>query len=740
MKNIALSLSILLVLCIASFGQPQRRTGPPIVRGPAPAPKVKVVPVNDPLNDFAKKGLPRAYIFGGDPNAALARQAASMILSDDENSLSALIGALQTAGFHIINEDQKILFKPSQANGTAFFDYEVAGMLRSSNMGFVTSLDKFATVVKGDSAILKNLDIAGRMLSDLKAARSGKDAQNKFLAELIFALGGTSGIATPQSNINMLQMSLIERRYLGDMAAAYEEMAGGVSLFDRRFDPDLAGVKFVKASFNGMPSVFATRNAAADDSPCPTIDTAAEAQGYKKKGEKILKMFGFEHPGKAALGEYFKDAAKGVELANTITSYLKLIAANLFIEIEVDVPNAPIVRTKSSQYIDRAEERTITATFKRYFPNSAQINCVAKVIKMATGAELDVPEEGVLKDVPVKWEPLDRAENSPLYMDAVDRKNLDLSKQFTDEQGQNKIKATGKEQRKDLRKIAVAPVPKKDRWRVAVATEKMDANKDIPKIIWGSLDLKNGGILGYLIGVVPDVLAKMALKTYRVDIPVKDWEPCTADWGGTVQYTRNLRKTESVKSNRTPGMNSAGDGTKTIDIHEDVLVTLNPRTDEEIAAKAERKPADLDIYGYYSTKFEGKRENDPCCGKTEGNFTTSFVSGTDITFEGKSKYSFGLSFRGGDSDYQLGFTLTTGPLKSKVHDYERVDETTCDLEKGHDEMSESTAWIQATLSDGRYPTMYLSDGVQLVGSKTYQEADGSTISWEWELSRCKPAR
>lgn len=737
MKNIALLSSILLVLCAAAFGQPQRRTGPPIVRGPAPAPKVNVVAVNDPLNDFAKKGLPRAYIFGGDPDAALAKRAAAMILSDDENSLSALIGALQIAGFHIINEDQKILFKPSQANGTAFFDYEVAGMLRSSKMGFAASLDKFATVVKGDSAVLKNVDIAGKMLSDLKAARTGKDPQNKFLAELIFALGnGTGGIPSAQSNINMLQMSLIERRYLGDLAAAYEEMAGGVSLFDRSRDADLAGVKFVKASFNGMPAIFSARNAAADDSPCPAIDTAAEAQGYKKKGEKIIKIFGFEHPGKGAFDEYFKDAAKGVELANTITSYLKLIAANLFIEIEVDVPNVPLVRTKSNQFIDRAEERTITATFKRYFPNSAQINCVAKVIKMATGAELDVPEEGVLKDVPVKWEPLDRAENSPLYMDAVDRKNMDLSKQFTDDAGQNKIKATGKEQRKDLRKIAVAPVPKKDRWRVAVATEKMDANKDIPKIIWGSLDIKSGSIIGYLIGVVPDVLAKMALKTYRVDIPVKDWEPCTADWGGTVHYTRDLRKTEVVKSSRTAGMNSAGNGVKTTDIHEDVLVTLNPRTAEEIAAKMDRKPADLDIYGDYTTKFEGRRENDPCCGKTEGSYTTAFVSGTDITFAGKSNFSFGLSFSGGDSDYQLGFTLTTGPIKSKVHDYERVDETTCDLEKGHDEISESTAWVQATLSDGRYPTMYLNDGVQLVGRKTYQEADGSTVSWEWELSRC----
>lgn len=512
----------LLCFCFAAHGQ--HRLAPPIVRGPAPAPKPEIIPVNDPLNDFAKKGLPNAYILGGTPDAALAKKAAAMILKDDENSLSVLIGALQVAGFHIIDEKQKILFKPNHPNGTAFFDYEVAGMLRSSNMGFVTSLEKLGNTIKGKSEALKNIDFAGNMLRDIRAAKTSKDEPNKFLAELILALG--KDLSTTRSNMNMIQASLIERRFLGDLAAAYEEMSG-VSMFPQKTDNG-NGVMFVNAKMNGLPSVFLTSRPLLEDSPCPTIDTAAEAQGYMKKGEKIGKFFGFEHPGKAALDDYFKDAANGIELANNIMAYLKLIIANLFIEIEVDVPNAPIVRTKSPRQIDRGEERTITATFKRYFPNAAQINCVAKVIKMATGAELDVPEEGLLKDVPVKWEPLDNVESSPLYIDALNRENV--YNQYTDDQGQNKIKATGKEQKKDLQHIAVTPVPKKDRWKLSVATEKMDANNDIPKILWGSLSLKNGGIMGYLIGFIPDILGKMALKNVQVNIPVKDWTPCGEDW------------------------------------------------------------------------------------------------------------------------------------------------------------------------------------------------------------------
>src|SRR5580765_2145205 len=109
MRSPILSISALLLLCSGLFAQvaPQRRAGPPIVRGPAPLPSVKVVPINDPVNDFVKKGLPNAYIFGGDPNPALAKKAAAMVLKNDQDSLSALIGALLTAGFHISTKSRK---------------------------------------------------------------------------------------------------------------------------------------------------------------------------------------------------------------------------------------------------------------------------------------------------------------------------------------------------------------------------------------------------------------------------------------------------------------------------------------------------------------------------------------------------------------------------------------------------------------------------------------------------------
>lgn len=48
--------------------------------------------------------------------------------------------------------------------------------------------------------------------------------------------------------------------------------------------------------------------------------------------------------------------------------------------------------------------------------------------------------------------------------------------------------------------------------------------------------------------------------------------------------------------------------------------------------------------------------------------------------------------------------------------------------------------LQEALASGRYGDRYMDvSGDFLTGSKTYQVADGSTVNWEWELSRCKSA-
>ncbi|MFV0389963.1 MAG: hypothetical protein ACK5NT_14560 [Pyrinomonadaceae bacterium] len=168
MKRIVLFFLLFAVFSFESFAQ-RRPAGKAKNTLPPPA-KIKIVSTNDPLANFAKKGLPKAYIFGGIPNKALAQKAADMILKNDEDSLSALIGALQLSGFYIVDKNKKILFAPQRANGAAFKDFEVAGLLRGSYFGYGSSLEKYGQTIAGDSAKLKSIDIGGGLFLLILAA------------------------------------------------------------------------------------------------------------------------------------------------------------------------------------------------------------------------------------------------------------------------------------------------------------------------------------------------------------------------------------------------------------------------------------------------------------------------------------------------------------------------------------------------------------------------------------------
>jgi hypothetical protein len=715
-----------------------RRPGSPAVPTVA---KVETTSEPDPLNDFAKKGLPEPYVLGLQPSAALARSAAAKVLKYDEDSLPVLIAIIQKAGFHIIDKNQKILFRPTdEVNGMAFFDFEVVGMLRSATLRTVTTIDKIGKTLAGEDADLKRLDLSSKLLTDLRQARSSKDAQTQFLATVIFELGrGASDLATAtpaQARINLMQASLIERRYLSDLVATFEEAQAANS---RPWTPgqiikSRSEFSFVNASWPPL----------AQD-PCDTLKTIEKVQGYESKGKKVVKMFGGSVPSianfpKTLFEEKFKKLASGFEKINTVMAYVKLIMANLNIESDVQVEDPmPYVRTEKMDGPGKGE-RLITAKFRINFTASEEINCTAKALKITTGLELEVPDDGPLKEVPLHWEPIyegkgySRYTGYPLRLMSTDPARGDISKQKTDANGQNKIKIMGEPQSRPLAEPLV-PQAKNPALRLSVATEDMDAAKDIPKIIFGA----RWGIAS-LIEFAPDLLAKMALKSYKITIPVRDWQPCSEDWGGYINYRKKLQSTIVVKSSRTSNGNSTGDGVRRIEKDEEVNVVLNPRTPEQVAAKAPTKPADFRVRGRHSDIFDGLRDGDPCCGPAEGSYRTKFRTGSTMKFFGTFQKAFYLRVSGGDRDYAMSFDFGTDPVKANIHKFTEIVETSCPLEYAEAESddSESVMAISDRLPDGRYGSRFLNDaGDLLQGSKEVQGIDGSTITWDWALARCK---
>jgi hypothetical protein len=720
MKNIAIFLTLVVFTSFAS-AQPRRgvqRT----VKGPAPAPTMKSVVLEDPLGTFAEKGvLPKAQVFAA---VESARSAADMIQANDDNSLPALIGALQFAGFHIIDQKQKILFAPRWgSNGMAFYDFEVAGMLRASQLGMASSIGKFGSALAIDNAELQRLDLPKQIFEALGAGRSAKDHENKFLAHLILELSRGRPLVSTDSPISMMQMLIIERRFLGDLIDSYAEASQGstkpLSIPRNRLFQTRSEFQFVNASFAS----------GAGAPPCEEIKDIEKIAGYESKVKKVGKLFGVKPPPltpMSAAKSVFKPIAEQIEKVNTAISYLNLIMANINLEGKIDTPPPlPYVRTKSNTY-DGEGEKLLTASFRIKSKNSETINCAGKALKLISGLDIQVPEDGPLKDVPVHWEPIfegtgnDRyTTNFPVIHQAVPDRFRAISDLKTDQIGESKIKIIGQRQSRDLTKMAVFEVPKRVRYRVSIATEKMDAKKDIPKIFWGGVDIKSGGIIGFIIDFIPDMMGKMALKAYKVEVPIKDWKPCTDDdnWGGTVTYTRDKF---------TPRTN----------IHEEASITIVAKAEGE--PKTGKPTAYSDVFGYRTTDNPPVSADDPCC---EGTTTTQ--SGSRFDFEGKFEAPFNISFHGTENEFRLGFSFHTPSMKSKSRDYLKVLSTACPYEDddGYDRTQEGSFELGGGLGDGHYATRYVDQsGEHLVGSTSYIDGEGATVNWEWDLTHCRPVR
>lgn len=736
--RIILSLLFLFSLGLTVNAQPRR---PGAATTPPPV-GAETTSDDDPLGNFSDKGLPEPAILGLRPSAGLARAVALKILKNDAESLSVLTAALQKAGFHIMDTNQKILYGPTSTPiGAAFYDFEVAGMLRATGFGAVTTVEKLGTLIANNDPNLMRANFPKLLMNDLRTARTSADPQTQFIAALIFELGkGTSDLSTASpadARINLIQSSLIERIFLGDLIDAYERFSEqNASLFPRRglFDRD-RDVQFVRTSWN-FPG------------PCEEIADISKVVGMEGKIKKVAgQIFNkesipsiFTMP--AAVKEQLGKLAKGIEMAGILGSWVKVILANMNISADITVQNPlPLIRTKSDKQYD--EQRYVTAKFKIDFKHADTINCVGKAMKTIAGISVEAPKDGPMKNVPVKWQPVHEGSGSSRYSEypvtimADDGKKQDISIQVTNALGENKIVLFGKPQAQNLENEAVVPLAKKARLTVSVATENMNASEDLPKIFGFGAGGDFG--VGAFIKLAPDIAAKMALKTYKVMVPVRDWQPCSEDWGGYINYTKKLNTTIVVKASRNSNGNSTGDGVRRIERDEEVNVVLNPRTPEDIIAKTDPRPADFRVRGRHSDIFDGSRDGDPCCGPVEGTYRTKFRSGSITTFSGSFQKRFHFRFAGGDRDYSLSFEFNTDLMPAHTHAFTEILETNCPLEydEENSEDSDSPIELEDALPDGRYGQRFLNPaGDLLQGTKQVQAPDGSTVNWDWALARC----
>lgn len=763
--NATLLLFLIFTFCLANFGQRPR----PRAAGPPPPEKAEDISVSDPESDFAEKGLPQPYIIGLNPSEKLAETLARDISKYDEKSFPLLIATLQKAGFHIIDQNEKILYLPVSGDGVgmAFYDFEVAGMLKASKLGIVTTLGKLTDIISADTKDVPSAAMGEAILRDLKSALKSENPQVRFAASLIFEFGRNFPkpvdlkTASPQNaTINMIQASLIERLILGDLLRSYAAFTED-SAFYRPADlfrfPQYS-VSFVNAAFSKM-----------GDGPCPDLENLSKLQKYSKDANKVLKTVaifkelasnwgvdisdikpgGRRIPDRVISAEKFKKFAKGVSKANAALAWTKLIVGMARIKVKFDVQDPmPLERVKTTM-MPGGKRSIVTGQFTMDIPDADAINCAGKALGLVTGLNFSVPKNGPFTDKPVTWEVVatgsreTKYTSTPVYVSSPDDNRPDISKQVTNSAGESKITLIGKPQKVNLVGQPVIPIPKHVDLRVSIAMEDMKLGDDAQKLGSFFVGLVSADPLS-ILAIIPEVLSKVKFSTFGTRIPVRDWAPCTEDWGGEIIYKRELSQTIVVKSGRRSNGNGTGNGVRTISEIDEAIITLNPRQPEELNVETPnfQRPdfADIIARGKRSNIFEGKRDGDPCCGETDGTFDTVFRSGFEESYSHGVQWPVTISFRGTELDYSLGFVFDTYAMKSWKREFYEIVSTSCPAEYDSAKSNEFEAMVvlSASLDPGRYGERFVNSvGDLLKGEKPLSDPDGAKITWKWNLARCK---
>ena len=316
---------------------------------------VEKVKIDDSANDFSDEGLPEPKIIGSNPSDQLAATLAKELSDYDKDSLPLLIATLQKTGFYIIDENQKILYKPTvgKGMGLAFYDFEVVGMYKLSRRGMITSIGKISGILGNELQNPSANKLGELMLKDLKTASNSDDISKRFWARLIIELGKNFPepvdllTATPETaQVNIIQASLWERRLVGDLIAFASNQPGGMSFFrNQQITPNLFPKKYNEINF--LKSSFS--NELLTPEPCDY--TQVETTEIDAAATALTTIHGvtLETVAEAGKLEGLGKIGKGIGVANLVLSWAKLVAAASQIkgEIKVEQP-LPLIRTKLS--------------------------------------------------------------------------------------------------------------------------------------------------------------------------------------------------------------------------------------------------------------------------------------------------------------------------------------------------------------------------------------------------------
>lgn len=502
---------------------------------------------------------------------------AQKVAAKNEESIPALLTALQLSGFFVTKQDGSVLLAPAdnKGQGLTINGWEVASSAKMFGDGKKTSLNELNQVLKSIPE-LKNAEPANLIMQGIRA--NAENTQNKYLrawARFILELGKQTQTKNETQNeiraetgetITAIQHLLIFRRFYGDLhvrALQYRMQANGFSSTEQNYRTQNSP-RFYGASFSSLDeTVFSseTENIQPNDTadqkniPCkmegnaPTVmDASATIIGY---GYGELMSYLEDVYQNTPTGNALEKASKFQAIANIILAYAKFIQTYAALEVKLSLDDAPpLVRTKNAA---PGERKNMSAAVKMNIGNWQMYNCIRTAINVTAGIDFATVNDGPIGDVGVTWH-LDKGGAKDEYSNStginpngeqivgftkggtriqetgastLNTSSVNYGK--TDSNGVSKIIIEGSPQ-KNTKTYRARPVMKSAVVRTTIKLKAGEIKGDMVDVSGQAL----GGAAG-LISMPTELLYRISwASSGTLTVPVKDWEDCTGGWSGTI--------------------------------------------------------------------------------------------------------------------------------------------------------------------------------------------------------------
>lgn len=585
-------------------------------------------------------------------------------------------------------------------------------------------------------------------MRDLKTAANSSNKLGRFWARLIIELGKHSSepfdllsTNSPKVPLNIIQTSLWERRLIGDIIASAQKNTAIFQTVPRRNE-----VQFVKTSFLIDPPCQADVEAVVVD---------ATALGVSTVSGQIIENI--------SKGTRFEKFAGGLGFVNIALSWAKLVAAMTTLKGKITIADPmPLERTKNSDTSKPENKRLMTAQIRAEVGNLEYLNCV-RLAMNSSGLDFNVPSDGPLKDLDIAWDLIGKSSFSGqgssktgkydnfvnLEVPDPERRkgaNPDVTKQITDDNGESRINLVGAPKIPAVINLPVVPVRKKATVKVAVSLKsKRDGWQNALDIFGAGVGIgmgaKSGGAIGALLGVLsslPEFAYRMKVDVQNLTVPVKDWELCTEDWAGTVEYKRVYKQSFVINT-------ASRKGTRTIDEKTEVTWNMNPRK-RDMPFDTPPIPADVSVRVDNSDIFEGTGEADVCCEKKESKDAGARIREA-ITLKVDKETNAILKIDLSDGNFLLSiypyvvYNAFTGIKRRSF----TVAESACPVDEDQTAESETEATAESSLEYLRStktkrklsPKGANGESVEEIeGTEKFDDPRGGEITYTWSLARC----